>query len=189
MAKYQLRTLGGTIAALEHSAQAVREEVQAIQQEVTGPVALRAVVLGFVGGLRSMAPFAVLDWTRKQNPEPTNSFEQFLDSPTSRVLINSLSAGELVGDKLPATPSRVSPAPLLGRLGLGALAGASVFRRYRQPLAAGAVLGALGAGVGAVAGYYARDAIASKTKAPQWLLGLVEDALSFGLGFLAVRKK
>ena len=135
-----------------------------------------------------MAPLALLDWTRKQNPAPTNGFEQFLDSPASRILTSSLSAGELVGDKLPITPSRISPAPLAGRLGLGALAGASIFRRYRQPLIAGAILGALGAGAGAVAGYYARDAIASKTKAPQWMLGLAEDALAYGLGFLAVKK-
>jgi uncharacterized membrane protein len=188
MAKFQLRTMGGTLAALDNSAQAVRAEILALQQEVTGPVALRAVTLGFVGGLRSMAPLTLLDWTRKQNPAPTNSFEQFLDSPASRVLTSSLAAGELVGDKLPATPSRISPAPLLGRLGLGALAGASIFRRYRQPLVVGAVLGALGAGVGAAAGYYTRDAMASKTKAPQWMLGLAEDALAFGLGFLAAKK-
>src|SRR5579859_998782 len=98
MAKYQLRTMGGTIAALQNSAQTVREEFDSLQDELTAPVALRAATLGFAGGLRSMAPFALLDWTRKQNPEPTNDFEQFLDSPASRILISSLSAGELVGD-------------------------------------------------------------------------------------------
>ena len=189
MAKHRLRANGErALEAIQDSAQAAREEVSSLQQEITVPVALKAAMLGFVGGLRSMTPNALLNWTRKQDPAPTNEFEQFLDSSTARILLSSLSAGELVGDKLPATPSRISPLPLLGRLGLGALAGASIFRRYRQPLAAGAIIGALGAGAGAFAGYYARDAIASKTKAPQWALGLAEDALAFGLGFLAVKR-
>jgi uncharacterized membrane protein len=175
------------LAAIQESADSLRDEVASLQEEITGPVALRAATLGFVSGLRSMAPLALLDWTRKHNPSPTNNFEEFLDSPVARVISSTLSAGELVGDKLPITPSRISPAPLIGRLGVGALAGMSIFRRYRQPLVVGALIGAAGACAGTFAGYYTRDTIASSTKAPQWLLGIAEDALTFGLGYLAVK--
>ncbi len=179
---------GHTLETSQDAVQTAGEEFRSRQEELTAPVALRAVTLGFVGGLRSTAPFTLLDWTRKQNPPPTNTLEEFLDSSSARVLLNLLSAGELVGDKLPGIPSRISPAPLLGRLGLGALAGLSVFRRYNQPLFLGAVLGALGAGAGALGGYYARAAVAEATKAPQWLLGIVEDGLAIGLGIMAVRR-
>ncbi len=175
------------IAAAQQAAQAAATEVSSWQQ-VTASMALRAAGLGFVGGLRSLTPQALLNWTRADDPPPDNQFESFLESTPARILLNSLAAGELVGDKLPFVPSRLSPPPLLGRLGLGMLAGVGVARRYRQPVIAGAVLGGLGAGVGSVAGYYARDAIASRTKAPQWLLGLAEDGVALGLGFLILRR-
>lgn len=173
---------------VSHLKQTADDELHSWQKQWTASGALRATTLGFVGGLRSTVPLTVLDWTRRQNPAPSNDIEKFLDSSLARVILNTLAAGELVGDKLPITPSRISPAPLLARLGVGAIVGMSIFRRTRQPLVLGAILGTAGAGVGTVAGYYVRNAISSSTKAPQWLLGLAEDALAFGLGFLAVKR-
>jgi len=162
--------------------------VETLRDEVSWPVVTRAVTLGFVSGLRSMAPFALLGWTKGQNPAPTNDLEHFLDSPAASFVTSTLASGELLGDKLPNTPARIKPGPLAGRLVIGGLAGLSIFRRYQQPLVPGAILGALGAGAGTYIGYYARKSIADSTRTPQWLLGLAEDGLAFGLGFLAVKK-
>ncbi|HEY0753802.1 MAG TPA: DUF4126 family protein [Ktedonobacteraceae bacterium] len=189
MAKDQLReSRDRALGAVQDTAQAAEAEIASWREELTAEVALRALTLGFVGGLRSLTPLALLDLTNEQNPPATNNLEQFLDSPTARVLFNTLAAGELVADKLPFAPSRLSPIPLLGRLGLGALAGMSLCRRYHKPLIAGALLGGLGAGAGSFAGYYARSTLFSTTKTPQWVLGLAEDALAFGLGSLAVKR-
>lgn len=147
----------------------------------------RAVLLGFVGGLRSMMPFAMLNRTSELDSTPEEPLEQLLSSPGARVVIDLLASGELVGDKLPLAPSRIKPLPLLGRIGIGALAGLRICRRYQRPLLAGALLGAVAAGAGSYAGYYARTSLTKTTGLPGPLWGLVEDGAALGLGYLAVK--
>src|ERR1700738_4125256 len=74
----------------------------------------RATWLGFVTGLRSMTPDALLAWT-SEHP-----------SPPLRGITGFLAVGEIIGDKLPLTPSRLDSRPFFGRLAFGALAGALV---------------------------------------------------------------
>ena len=149
-------------------------------------VYVRATTLGFVTGLRSMTSFALLSWLADDNSDPQDSVETFLDYPAVRLITVLLALGELVGDKLPIIPSRLSPGPLAGRLVIGALAGMSICHQARQPLAFGALLGAAGAGAGSFAGHYGRTTLAKATKTPQWLWGIVEDWLAVYLGSLAV---
>jgi uncharacterized membrane protein len=148
---------------------------------------IRVTLLGFVGGLRSMTPFSLLNRTRELDPEPSNTIEQVLASPITRSIIDLMASGELIGDKLPQLPNRISPGPLIGRIGLGALAGMSLCRRYQRSLLPGAILGAVAAGAGTYAGYYARRALARTTKLPDAVLGLLEDGAAFGLGYIAVK--
>jgi uncharacterized membrane protein len=153
----------------------------------TAIVYVRAATLGFVTGLRSMTSFALLSWLQAgDNSDPQDPVEAFLDYPAVRLITALLALGELVGDKLPIIPSRLSPGPLIGRLIIGALAGMSICHQARQPLAFGAFLGAAGAGAGSFAGYYGRTTLAKATKIPQWLWGIGEDWLAIYLGSLAV---
>jgi uncharacterized membrane protein len=72
-----------------------------------------------------------------------------------RVVVGIAAAGELVGDKLPMTPSRLTQPQLLGRLaagGLGAVALAAVERRSVASWVPAALLGAAGAFAGSVLG-------------------------------------
>lgn len=147
----------------------------------------RAVTLGFAAGLRSMTPLAWLSRTSNLDPEPTNAVEEMLDSPTARIVTSMLASGELIGDKLPMIPSRLKPGPLVGRLGIGALAGMRICRRYHQSLVVGAILGAASATAGSFAGNYARTRLTENTKISGFVLGLAEDGLAIGLAWLAVR--
>jgi uncharacterized membrane protein len=149
-------------------------------------VYVRAATLGFVTGLRSMTSFALLSWLKDDDSDPQDPVEAFLDYPAVRLITALLALGELVGDKLPIIPSRLSPGPLFGRLVIGALAGMSICHKARQPLAFGALLGAAGAGAGSFAGHYGRTTLAKATKTPQWLWGIGEDWLAVYLGSLAV---
>jgi uncharacterized membrane protein len=153
----------------------------------TTTVYIRATLLGFVGGMRSMTPFSMLNRTRELDPAPSSTIEQILTSPVTRSIIDLMASGELIGDKLPQLPSRISPGPLIGRIGLGALAGMSICRRYQRSLLPGAILGAVAAGAGTYAGYYARTALAKTTKLPDAVLGLLEDGAAFSLGYIAVK--
>jgi uncharacterized membrane protein len=149
----------------------------------------RAAALGFVGGLRSMTPLALLSQLRSQGEDGSSSnLVGYLNSPAARIITGLLAAGELVGDKLPATPSRLSPAPLGGRIVIGALAGWILCQQTRQSPLVGALLGAIGAASGSAAGYYARSWLAKVTKWPDPIFGVVEDLTALGLGYLITRK-
>lgn len=166
------------------------QKVQSSQENyaVTGPleeraagVYLRTTTLGFVAGLRSMMPLAVLNWTSERAQSGTASPAQ---------LLTTLAAlGEAVADKLPAVPSRTSPGPLTGRLVIGGLAGMVLCKRAHIPPILGIVTGAMGAAAGAFAGNYSRTWLSQATKIPDLLWGGLEDILALGLGIFAAQKK
>jgi uncharacterized membrane protein len=99
-----------------------------------------------------------------------------LRNPWIRRLLLTAAASELVIDKLPATPSRLSPQGIVPRLALGALA-ASLSARTRQASWLPAVaLGASSAAVAAKLGHDVRARLARHAPDPAVALG--EDALA-----------
>jgi uncharacterized membrane protein len=105
-----------------------------------------------------------------------------LAQPPVAALLALAAGGELVLDKTSFLPDRIAPAPLLGRLAFGALAGQIVFAGARRPVLVGAALGAAGAFVGSHAGYRFRRWLAHGLGLPALLAGLTEDAVTVGLG-------
>lgn len=155
---------------------------------------LRAATLGFVAGLRSLTPFALLSAAAQRQGSPAG-FAASQPAPLSllrsrgTLVVTSLAAvGELVGDKLPFTPSRTKPVPLGGRIAIGALAGAAVCRNARLNPVVGALLGGAAATGGSYAGAAYRKAATSATGAPDFVWALLEDATALGLGFTALRR-
>jgi len=136
----------------------------------------RATQLGFVAGLRSMMPAALLVRTSEQ------------PSPALQGLTDFLAAGELIGDKLPMTPSRLSSGPLIGRIVFGAVAGALVSRRFNQALLDGAICGALGAVAGSIVGYAYRTLVSQGLNLPDFVGAIVEDGTAITIGLNAVSK-
>jgi uncharacterized membrane protein len=127
--------------------------------------------IGVVAGLRSMLPFALLAWTN--------------DPPNSKTIQNVtalLALGEIIGDKLPITPSRLKNGPLLARIAIGALAGAILCRRAQVPVLPGVIRGAIGAGIGSVAGYSYRTLAAQVTSIPDTAYALLEDGAALAIG-------
>lgn len=93
--------------------------------------------------------------------------------------------GEAVVDKLPIVPSRLDPAPLLGRLAAGGVGGAALARHEHAGVVAPVLLGAVGALAGSVLGAAGRDIAANAG----WAVpgAVAEDALSLGLAWVAIR--
>lgn len=133
--------------------------------------AQRALLLGFVTGLRSALALALLAGRAR---------------PAVRRGLLLAAGGELVADKLPQTPNRIDPGPLGGRLVFGALAGGIVYRRAGRSVATGALLGAAGAAAGSYGGQAARAWLARATPLPDPVLALVEDAVAISLGRAAL---
>ena len=91
------------------------------------PILLRAAALGAASGSRSTAGVtAVALASRRGDPGRVASG---LGSTAGTAVSGVLALGELVSDKLPATPSRLAPPALGGRVLLGGTAAAAEARR------------------------------------------------------------
>ena len=142
---------------------------------------LLVAALGACTGLRTMTPIAVLCWFAWEQTLHLSGWRSFAASLVSVVIFTAAAAGELVGDKLPSTPSRTAP------LGLGArvVFGAFVAVILAQPLLlnpfVAAMLGAVGAVVGAYVGWFARTRTVAALHVPDLPVALTEDAITLAL--------
>lgn len=149
-----------------------------------------AFTLGVVAGLRSQMPLALLGWRSREesSKESTETLPAALRNPWFAPIAALLATGELIGDKLPITPSRLNPGPLAGRLLFGGLAGATTANATRQRLATGALAGASGALVGSFGGYHTRKVLGQLSGIPDPIVAIGEDAFAIGAGIWAVHR-
>jgi len=101
----------------------------------------------------------------------------FLGSPCISKALLVMALGEFVGDKLPMTPSRTALPPLLGRVVSGALVGAALLASDGRHAATGAVVGSSAAVAGAFTGERLRALAGEKTRLPDPVVALAEDAV------------
>jgi uncharacterized membrane protein len=102
---------------------------------------------------------------------------EVLGSSGAAKALTVLEIGELIGDKLPITPSRTALPPLLGRAASGALAGAALFASEGRRMAVGTALGAAGALASAQAGERLRMRISQRLGVPNLAAALLEDGI------------
>src|SRR5260370_20696171 len=82
-------------------------------------------LLGVVTGLRTMTQMLVLCWFAYKGNLPVDGTWAFwTERLATAIVFTVLAAGEFIGDKLPRTPNRTDPGPLLARLVFGGLVGA-----------------------------------------------------------------
>ncbi|WIB00063.1 DUF4126 family protein [Curtobacterium sp. MCBA15_012] len=139
---------------------------------------VRTLALGVLSGGRSSTPLAVLALNH-DNKSLTGSWQQWkaFSTPLGRGLLVASAIGELIGDKSPKAPNRISPMGLVGRIGAGAFAGAALGTTGRRDLRLeGAILGGVGAVVGSFVGWAARKVL-SGTGLPDPVGALAEDAV------------
>jgi uncharacterized membrane protein len=152
------------------------------------PPPARALLLGFVAGIRSQVPVALLAVESQQghfDPGAGGVARRFGSSEGVAGSLVAL-AGELVADKLPITPRRTTSGPFLQRLATGATIGAAVHYDAGRPRPLGALLGTAGAGAGAWAGTRARVFVAERTSLPTPLIGVVEYLVAVALAYAVV---
>jgi uncharacterized membrane protein len=148
----------------------------------------RALGLGAISGLRSMSGPAFVSLAAshgKLNLEGTHL--AFLGSSRLSKVLVLMELGELVGDKLPQTPSRTELPPLLGRAVSGALVGAAVFVSDGRRATTGAALGSTAAIVAAFAGERLRALAVEMTGLPDPVVALAGDATVLIVGLRSLR--
>jgi uncharacterized membrane protein len=148
----------------------------------------RALGLGAIAGARSMAAPAAL--SRAVSDGRIDGLEDTpfaaLGSRGVSTALRIMEIGEFIVDKLPLTPSRTSPSPLLGRMASGALVGAALFASQGRRTVTGGVLGAISALASAYAGERLRLLISQSTGLPDPVVALLEDGIVIlGARFLA----
>ena len=140
-----------------------------------------AAGIGAVSGLRSMAgPALVAEAAGSKRLHLKGTPLAWLGSGNSMKTSAILALGELVADKLPSTPSRLAPAPLVFRAISGAVCGYAVCGRNRtkQEKWGSAIVGASAALAAAWAGYTYRK----NSNLPKLVAALAEDAVAMGAG-------
>lgn len=138
----------------------------------------RALGLGAISGLRSMSGPAFVSRAAARGLLPLEGTRfSFLGSARASKILAVLAAGELVGDKLPATPSRTALPPLLGRAASGALVGAALFASEGRSATVGGLLGAGAAVAGAFAGERLRALAGRASGLPDPVVALAEDGV------------
>jgi uncharacterized membrane protein len=152
-------------------------------------------LLGLMTGLRTMTPIAVVCWfayiglpgSSGQGQLPLVGTWAFWAGRLVTVIVfTALALGEYVGDKLPQTPNRTAPGPLLARLAFGGLVGAIAATGMSGSTTEGIILGALGALTGAFLGFHVRKALVEKSGRPDWNVALLEDASAVLLSVMAL---
>ena len=136
-----------------------------------------AAVMGVVAGLRSMTAPAAIAWAAKRKAIRLGSspLVEIISAKLSDQAIR-LALAELVADKLPFRRDRIEPGPLATRIVSGAACGAVLSGAADRPLAEGAILGGLGALMGAFGSYHVRRRLSREM--PELTVALVEDALA-----------
>jgi uncharacterized membrane protein len=148
----------------------------------------RALGLGAISGLRSLSgPAFVSRAASRGDLDLDRTVFAFLGSPRVSKTLVLMELGELVGDKLPVTPSRTSPPPLLGRAASGALVGAAIFVSESRRATTGAALGSTAAIAAAFTGERLRALTVEKTGFPDFAVALAEDAVVLLVGFRSLR--
>ncbi len=144
-------------------------------------------LLGAVTGLRTMTPMMVICWFAYRGNLPVeDTWAAWTGHLVTAIVFTVLALGEYVGDKLPRTPNRTAPGPLMARLVFGVLAGAVVATGLNGSVIEGALLGFVGALLGACGGFLLRREMVQLLGCKDWYVAVVEDVVAIGCAILAM---
>lgn len=133
--------------------------------------------MGLMAGSRPFVASMVVSWAASRGwlKIRDQRLEVLAQSRTTQIL-TVLALGEIICDKLPAAPSRTSPAPFAGRVVSGALGG-YVIGAARDRHVSGLIVGATGAVIGTLLLRAVRRTLADAT-GRDWPAAMLEDALA-----------
>ena len=140
-----------------------------------------------MAGLRSLTAPAVVAWGAHLGWLNLHASPlAFMGSTTAVAIFSLLAIGELIADKLPTTPKRTAPAPLVARVITGGLCGACLSAAAGKSLLAGTLLGGIGGVIGAFPGYNIRRRLVLHIK--DVVVAVCEDVITIGLALFLVSR-
>ncbi|HEU5313776.1 MAG TPA: DUF4126 family protein [Candidatus Udaeobacter sp.] len=152
-------------------------------------VFLLAIGIGIVAGLRALLAPAIVAWAAHFGWLNLHGSPLAFVGSTAAVAIFSVFAiVELVGDKLPQTPKRTALAPLLARILMGGLCGASLCVSAGKSLLAGALVSGMGGVIGAFVGYEIRRRLVNNLRVKDLFVAVWEDLMAIALACFFVSR-
>jgi uncharacterized membrane protein len=144
-------------------------------------------LLGVVTGMRSMTAMAVLCWfAYRGDLSLDDTWAAWAAKLVTAIIFTVLAVAELAADKLPKTPNRTAPGPLIVRVIIGGLVGSIVAAGLNGSEFEGVILCVGGALIGAFGGFLIRREIVFKLHSRDWPVALVEDASAILCAVLAM---
>ena len=149
-------------------------------------ILLFAFLIGVVSGLRSMAAPAAVSWAVQLGYLSVgDTWLAFLGFRWTRWILSIAALGELIGDKLPSTPSRKALVPFVARILSGGLCGGAIGATLGN-LYLGMVFGVAGAVTGTLGGYAARIGLVRATGGRDFPIALLEDLIAIVMAVCVV---
>ena len=144
-------------------------------------------LMGFITGMRTMTPMAVLCWFAWLKLLPVDgSWAWWFGVLWVAVLFTVLALVECVADKMGKSPRPTRPAVLLVRFFFGGLVGAILASGLDASGVEGVILGVLGALVGAFAAYQLRHQLTRRIGCKMWQVTLTEDVFAIAAAILCM---
>jgi uncharacterized membrane protein len=144
-------------------------------------------LLGVVTGMRSMTAMAVLCWfAYKGDLSLDDTWASWASKLVTAIIFTVLALAELLADKLPKTPNRTAPGPLLARVVLSGLVGSIVAAGLNGSEFEGVILCVIGALIGAFGGFLIRRELTLRLGGTDWPVALAEDLSAIICAVLAM---
>ena len=144
-------------------------------------------LLGFITGMRTMTPLAVISWFAWLGLLPvSDDWCWWIAKLSVAIGLTLLAAAEYAADKLGYSPRPTRPTVLCIRIFLGGLVGAIVAAGLDASGVEGTILGVLGAIVGAFCAYELRHRLTSRLGCKTWYVTTSEDIVAVGLAILCL---
>lgn len=137
-------------------------------------------LIGFLAGLRSLTPPAVVSWAAHLGILKLQGFLALLAATPVVTIFTVAALAELAADKSSRIPNRTSAPGLIARILTGGGMGACIAAAAGQALSIGMALGAAGGVAGAFAGYQARKRLVRALNVPDYSIALLEDLVAVG---------
>jgi len=145
-----------------------------------------AFCIGIIAGLRALTAPTLVSWAARLSILPLGATSlAFLGYHWTPWIFSLLALGEIINDKLPATPSRKVPPQFITRVITGSFSGAAITLAHGSAVT-GIIAGALGAVVGTLGGAELRGRLA-KAAGRDFPIALLEDSVAVFGGILLIR--
>jgi uncharacterized membrane protein len=148
------------------------------------PVLLLALLIGVIAGSRTFTAPAVMSWAGFLRwIDIGDKWSSWMALPVTVAILTAMILVESVADQLPTLPNRTTPPQFIARLISGGLAGAVLGSAWHDTwIALGS--GVVGAVLGTFGFFQARKGLVTATGGRDRPIGLLEDIVALGGGFL-----